>query len=97
MTDLEPTGRLRAGDPVFGTLTVLTSPNWPEAMQGRGLDVESIDTEHIALDRGELSWIRRAYPAIGTPPIVHIPSPDPCVATVALDRGTAGVIVPYVA
>ena len=96
MTDLEPMNRLRADDPVSGTLIVSTSSHRPEATRGRGFDVAPVDTGHIAIDRGELSWIRRAYPAIGIPPIVRMSSPNSHMATVALDRGAAGVLAPYV-
>ncbi len=96
MTPVELRRRLHAGDPVFGTLIVSPSPHWPEAVRGCGLDFVFIDTEHIALDRRELSWMCRAYAAAGLPPIVRIPSPDPYAATVALDGGADGVIAPYV-
>ena len=48
---------LRAGRNVFGTLIVSSSPRWPEAVRGCGLDFVFIDTEHIALDRAQLSWM----------------------------------------
>ncbi len=49
--------RLIAGDTVFGTLIVSPSPRWPEVVRGCGLDFVFIDTEHIALDRADLSWM----------------------------------------
>jgi 2-keto-3-deoxy-L-rhamnonate aldolase RhmA len=88
--------QLRAGKTVFGTLIVSPSPRWPEAVRGSGLDFVFIDTEHIALDRAELSWMCQTYAALGLPPIVRIPSPDPYAATMALDGGAAGVIAPYI-
>jgi len=88
--------QLRAGKTVFGTLIVSASPRWPDAVRGSGLDFVFIDTEHIALDRAELSWMCQTYAALGLPPIVRIPSPDPYVATMALDGGAAGIVAPYV-
>lgn len=88
--------RLLAGEPLFGTLIVSPSPRWPEAIQGSGLDFVFIDTEHIALDRAELSWMCQLYGALGFPPLVRIPSPDPFAATMVLDGGAVGVIAPYV-
>ena len=88
--------RLRAGDTVFGTLIVSHSPRWPDAVRDCGLDFVFIDTEHIAIDRVELSWMCQTYSALGLPPLVRIPSPDPYAATMALDGGAAGVIAPYV-
>jgi len=88
--------RLRAGELLFGTLVVSPSPMWPRALEGSGLDFVFIDTEHIALDRGQVSWMCQAYSRMGLPPIVRIPSPDPFEATKMLDGGAAGIIAPYV-
>lgn len=88
--------RLIAGDRLFGTLIVSPSPRWPDAVRDCGLDFVFIDTEHIALDRAELSWMCQTYVAIGLPPLVRIPSPDPYAAAMVLDSGAAGVIAPYV-
>lgn len=88
--------RLRAGEPLFGTLLVSASPMWPRALEGSGLDFVFIDTEHIALDRGQVSWMCQTYARMGLPPIVRIPSPDPYEATKMLDGGAAGIIAPYI-
>jgi 4-hydroxy-2-oxoheptanedioate aldolase len=88
--------RLLAGETLFGTLIVSPSPRWPDAVRDCGLDFVFIDTEHIALDRAELSWMCQTYAAIGLPPLVRIPSPDPYAASMVLDGGAAGVIAPYV-
>lgn len=96
MTPVELAQSLRAGQAVFGTLIVSPSPRWPDVVRGCGLDFVFIDTEHIALDRAELSWMCQTYAALGLPPLVRIPSPDPYAATMVLDGGAAGVIAPYV-
>jgi 4-hydroxy-2-oxoheptanedioate aldolase len=88
--------RLLAGDTVFGTLIVSPSPRWPEVVRGCGLDFVFIDTEHIALNRTDLSWMCQTYAALGLPPLVRIPAPDPCAAAMVLDGGAAGVVAPYV-
>jgi 4-hydroxy-2-oxoheptanedioate aldolase len=88
--------RLHAGERVYGTLIVSPSPRWPAQVARMGLDFVFIDTEHIALGRHELSWMCQAYGALGLPPLVRIPSPDPFQASMALDGGAAGIIVPYV-
>jgi len=90
------TERLRAGDLLFGTLLVSPSPMWPRVLEGSGLDFVFIDTEHIALDRVQVSWMCQTYARMGLPPIVRIPSPDPFEATVMLDGGAAGIIAPYI-
>lgn len=96
MTARELKDALRAGRRVYGTLVVSTSPRWPETIARLGLDFVFIDTEHIALDRAQLSWMCQTYRALGLPPIVRIPAPDPYSACMALDGGAAGVVAPYV-
>ena len=90
------TEKLRAGQPLFGTLIVSPSPMWPAALEGSGLDFVFIDTEHIALDRAMVSWMCQTYARMGLPPLVRIPSPDPFEATKMLDGGAGGVIAPYI-
>ncbi|TDU70590.1 4-hydroxy-2-oxoheptanedioate aldolase [Prosthecobacter fusiformis] len=96
MTASQLATALHDGRPVFGTLIVSPSPRWPDTVKGCGLDFVFIDTEHIALDREQLSWMCQTYTALGLPPIVRIPSPDPYTATMVLDGGAAGIIAPYV-
>jgi 2-keto-3-deoxy-L-rhamnonate aldolase RhmA len=96
MNSLEFVKKLRGGELLFGTLVVSPSPMWPTALEGAGLDFVFIDTEHIALDRAQVSWMCRAYAHMGLPPLVRIPSPDPFEATKVLDGGAAGIIAPYV-
>jgi 4-hydroxy-2-oxoheptanedioate aldolase len=96
MTPSELKHALHSGRTVLGTLLVSPSPKWPAALAGCGLDFDFIDTEHIALNRESLSWMCRTCAAMGLPPLVRIPTRDPDDATVALDDGAAGVIVPYV-
>ncbi len=96
MNSAQFTRKLRTGELVFGTLIVSPSPMWPVALQESGLDFVFIDTEHIALDRAQVSWMCQAYSRMGLPPLVRIPSPDPYEATKVLDGGAAGIIAPYV-
>ena len=96
MTSATLRQRLLAGETLFGTLIVSPSPRWLDAVRDCGLDFVFTDTEHIALDRAELSWMCQTYAAIGLPPLVRIPSPDPYAAAMVLDGGAAGVIAPYV-
>lgn len=88
--------RLRQGSLVLGTLIVSPSPKWPEVVSQSDLDFVFIDTEHIALDRFELSWMCQTYSAMGIPPLVRIPSVDSNAAAMVLDGGAAGIIAPYV-
>jgi 4-hydroxy-2-oxoheptanedioate aldolase len=61
-----------------------------------GLDFVFLDTEHIAIDRAQLSWMCAAYGALNLAPIVRVPEPSPYLACMALDGGAAGVVFPYV-
>lgn len=96
MNSRELRHRLHSDKTSIGTLIVSPSPRWPDAVKQCGLDFVFIDTEHIALDRGPLSWMCQTYSALGLPPLVRIPSPDPYIASTVLDGGAAGVIAPYV-
>lgn len=87
---------LRTGHCVYGTLVASDSPDWPAHIARIGLDFVFIDTEHIALDRKALGWMCQTYSALGLPPIVRIPEPDPQLACMVLDGGAAGVMAPYV-
>lgn len=87
---------LASGGRVYGTLVVSPSPHGPEHLSKCGLDFVFIDTEHIALDRGTVAWMCRAYGAAGLAPIVRIPSPDPFAASGMLDGGAAGILAPYI-
>ncbi|HIG30070.1 MAG TPA: aldolase [Verrucomicrobiales bacterium] len=88
--------RLHNGDPVLGSLISSPSPFVPKWIAGCKMDFVFIDTEHIALDRTQVSWMCRTYGLMGIPPLVRIISPDPYLATMVLDDGAAGVIAPYV-
>lgn len=81
---------------LLGTCILSPSTRWPPILGNCGLDFVFIDTEHVALNRETVSWMCRTYGAMGIPPLVRIPTQDPDDATVALDDGAAGVIVPYV-
>ena len=96
MTPSQLSAALHEGRYVFCTLTVAASPRYPDVLRGSGVDFVFIDTEHTALDRIALSWMCQTFSAMGIPPIVRIPAPDPYAATMVLDGGAAGVIAPYV-
>ncbi len=95
MTGKQLREALRAGKRVYGTCIVSPSASWAPMIASCGLDFVFIDTEHIPIDRAELSWMCRAYGALGLPPVVRIPKPDAHAACMALDGGAAGVVAPY--
>ena len=96
MKDTEFVNALHSGKHVFGTLILSTAPKWPGIVATLGLDFVFIDTEHIALDRSQVSQMCNSYRFLGLPPLVRIPSPDPYAAAIMLDGGASGVIAPYV-
>ena len=77
---------------VYGTCITANPPRWPKLVAEANLDFVFLDTEHIALDRSELSQMCNTYQALGLTPIVRIPKPDPFLASMAIDAGAIGVI-----
>lgn len=87
---------LKNGNRVYGTLIVSPSPKWMDVIGNLGLDFVFIDTEHIAIDRQQLSWMCHGYHGKGIVPIVRIPAPNPYQACMVLDGGAKGIVAPYV-
>lgn len=87
---------LKSGTRVYGTNILSPMAIWPQKLEGLGMDFVFIDTEHVGIDRHQLSWMCRTYRAMNIAPIVRIPAPDPYQATMALDGGACGIIAPYV-
>lgn len=87
---------LRSGKTVFGTLISSTSPKMFDVARGLGLDYIFICNEHVLYNQDSLGWMCRAYKAAGINPVVRILSPDPYLATQALDAGAGAILVPYV-
>jgi 2-keto-3-deoxy-L-rhamnonate aldolase RhmA len=88
--------KLHNGERLYGTMIVSDSPRWPAVVSSLGLDFVFIDTEHTALDRQVVSHMCQTYAALGLPPVVRIPRPDPYQACMLLDGGALGIIAPYV-
>lgn len=86
---------LQEGRRVYGTMITSPAPRWVEYLRTIDLDFVFIDTEHIPLDRSQVSWMCQAFHAADISPIVRIPSPDPYEACMALDGGAVGVVAPY--
>ncbi len=87
--------KLRSNKRVYGSCITVHAPRWPQLVAGAGLDFVFIDTEHMALDRSELSHMCQIYRASGLSPIVRILKPDPYLAGMAIDAGAVGVVAPY--
>ena len=87
---------LHRGQRVYGTMITAFAPRWVEYLKNSGVDFVFIDTEHIPLDRSQVSWMCKCFTGADISPIVRIPSPDPFEACKALDGGAVGVVAPYV-
>lgn len=87
---------LQQGKRVYGTMVTAPAPRWVEYLRTSGIDFVFIDTEHIPLDRAELTWMCQVFSASDIAPIVRVSSPNPYEACQALDSGAAGIVFPYV-
>lgn len=87
---------LKKGDYVYGTAILSPSSLWAEMVASLDLDLVFIDTEHTSLNRETVSWLCRLYRSYNFAPLVRISSPDPYLASMALDGGATGIIAPYV-
>lgn len=96
MTTQRFRNKIAEGENVFGTLVSSMSPHVPPVLSRVGLDFVFIDTEHISLNRENVSWMCNTFNALGIPSIVRIPEPDPYAATIAADCGASGVLAPYI-
>lgn len=95
MNGIELREALHSGKRIYSTMLVSRSPKYVETIAGLGLDMVFIDTEHNAIDRTTLGWMCAAYSAKNIAPVVRIPTHAIYDASMALDAGAAGVIVPY--
>ena len=91
MTGQEFRDALRSGKTVYGTLITSTSPKMFDLTVSLGLDYVFLCTEHVSYNPETLSWMCRAYKAAGITPVVRILSPDPFLATQALDAGAGAI------
>jgi len=87
--------KLQSGQRVYGTCLTSTAPSWPLSLQKAGLDFAFIDTEHISMNRADLARLCQVLKGYGIASIVRIPSPDPYLASQAIDAGATGVVAPY--
>ena len=88
---------LHRGDRVYGThVASLMNPVAAAMAADMDLDFAFICTEHMPVDRTEVSMMCRYYTARGISPIVRVPTVDPAAIGGALDGGAEGIVTPYV-
>lgn len=87
---------IQGGGSAIGTFVKLTDPAVPELLALAGFDFFVLDTEHVAVDREQLTNIVRAADAAGITPIVRVRENQQVEILQNLDLGYAGVQVPNV-
>ena len=88
--------RLKAGDSTLGCFMGLGSPNVAELLSHAGFDWLVIETEHSALDIGQVEHMLMAVKGTETIPLVRLPSSDWVYIQRALDIGAMGIVVPLI-
>lgn len=88
--------KLRRGESAIGTFVKLTDAAVPELLALAGFDFFVLDTEHVAVDREQLTNIVRAADAAGITPVVRVRENNQVEILQNLDLGYAGVQVPNV-
>ena len=87
---------LKSGGHVFGCmLSQMASTRFEQVLAGSTLDYAVIDSEHGSRDRTEIQNLTGMLRRADITPIVRIPIPKSEWVAMALDAGTAGVLVPY--
>ena len=87
---------LQQGGRVYGThIASLMNPLAAVMATEMELDFAFFCTEHMPLDRTEISMMCQLYAAKGISPVVRVPSPDAAAVGMALDAGAEGIVVPY--
>ena len=89
--------KLRSGQCVYGTHIVEAgNPNMLLWELEAGMDFAFICTEHLPVDRKEVSWMCRLIAQQDVSPAVRIPYPSAHWATMMIDGGAQGIVAPYV-
>src|SRR5919107_4252089 len=86
--------RLLRGEPLYGTMLSIPSPDVAEVLAGAGYDWLFVDGEHGLFEARDLAAVFRAAAAV--PCLVRTPPHNDAAIARALDAGAAGVIVPQV-
>lgn len=87
---------LQQGGRVYGThIASLMNPLAAAIATEMELDFAFFCTEHMPLDRTEISMMCQLYAAKGISPVVRVPSPDAVAVGMALDAGAEGIVIPY--
>ena len=87
---------LKSGGHVFGCmLSQMASTRFGPVLAGSTLDYAVIDAEHGSRGRAEIQQLTGMLRHADITPIVRVPVPKAEWVAMALDAGTAGVLVPF--
>ena len=87
---------LKSGGHVFGCmLSQMASTRFESTLAGSTIDYAIIDSEHGSRDRAEIQQLCGMLRRADVTPVVRVPIPKSEWVAMALDAGTAGVLVPY--
>lgn len=97
MTGKDMRTKLRNGERVYGTHVVSFGNAVAADLTSKlEMDFVFICTEHMPIDRTEVSTMCHSYASKGISPIVRIPYPSPHWASMCIDAGAQGIVAPYV-
>lgn len=89
--------KLISGERIYGThVASLGNPIGAKITSDVEMDFVFICTEHMPIDRTEVSMMCQLYSAWGISPMVRIPYPSAHWACMAMDGGADGIVAPYV-
>ncbi len=88
--------KIKKGESALGTFVKLTDPSVIEILAIAGFDFFVVDSEHVAMDREQLTNILRAADAYGITPIIRTKENNRVEILQTLDLGYHGVQVPNV-
>jgi 4-hydroxy-2-oxoheptanedioate aldolase len=88
--------RLARGERLVSAWITTANPLAAEAIAHAGFDTVVIDTQHGAVDAGELLALLQAMSAADATPLVRVAWNDPALVMKALDLGAWGVICPMI-
>jgi len=89
--------KLVSGERIYGThVASLGNPIAARITSEVEMDFVFICTEHMPVDRTEVSLMCQLYSSWGISPMVRIPYPSAHWACMAMDGGADGIVAPYV-
>jgi len=88
--------RLKNGETVMGTWSIIPSPSLVEAIGYSGIDFIVIDAEHGPVSMESAENLIRAAEVAGMSPVIRVPTNEAYLILRALDIGAYGIQVPHI-